>query len=107
MDKIVINGESVYFDNTKLLENLTLRNLCETIKEGCEYYNFLIFHPSIEEDVDKDLKSSNQSVFDFWFCNGDADEEAKFIAIGFKKGRGALPLWLIESNEWCLRIERK
>lgn len=90
----------------RIVKDLTLKELCEIVNNHYYYYALYIFNPNIVEDIDKDFEKSKNSVFDFWLCNGDSDEEARFIAIGFKKEQRALPLWLIENKEWIIRIER-
>lgn len=105
MYTIYVKGEWVAIEEKKLIRGLSLRELCDIVARNLEHYAFYIFNPNIEEDIEKDYEKSKSSIFDYCMRNGDCDEEANYVAIGFKEKLNALPLWLIENNEWIVRVE--
>lgn len=86
-----------------LRENLGFEELCELV---FKYQNekFFIFNHCVEYDQFKDFKKSTRSQFEVVF--GEHGELFEVI-IRFKRSPRALPLWLIKSNDWVLRIEKE
>lgn len=106
MNTIYVKGEWAPIEEKRLIKGLSLRELCDIVARNLSHYNFYIFNSEVEEDIDKDFERSKTSIFDYCMRNGDCDEEANYVAIGFKEEQKALPLWLIESKSWIIRVEQ-
>lgn len=88
----------------KLCKNLTLRELCELIFKNQDK-RLSIFNIDCETDIDKNIEKSKNTYFDFVVYQYDYEDLVENVAIKIKNKTKSLPLWLIESNAWALRIE--
>lgn len=88
----------------KLYKNLTLRELCGLIFKNQDKLLY-IFNMDCDIDIDKDIKNTKDTYFDFKIYQYDYEDLVDNVAIKIKNRTKSLPLWLIESNAWALRIE--
>lgn len=86
-------------------KNLKLRELCELIYEN-SHKELKIFNTQFELDILRDIEKAKKTFFTYKVYDYEYDCDESCVAIGLKKS-GLLPLWLIESDEWALRIEEE
>lgn len=103
MYKVTINGEELTLGEYFLAKDLSLRELCKIINDNQYYTDLYIFHPCFEDDIEKDFLKSKESSFEYSMI----DDGVENVVVGIRGWSKALPLWLIESNEWVVRIEEK
>lgn len=85
-------------------KNLTLKELCDKIFQN-RNKKLLIFNLTTEKDRDKNIEAQNTSLFKFDFDTENEDFDASCVKVGLNSEEGTLPLWLIESDEWVLKVE--
>lgn len=81
-------------------KNLQLRELCELVYEN-SHKELKIFNTQFSLDTFRDIEKAKKTFFTYKIYEYEYD----CVAIGLKGKSGLLPLWLIESDEWVLRIE--
>lgn len=87
-----------------IYRNLKLKNLYELVYEN-SHKKLMIFNTQFELDTLRDIEKAKKPFFTYKIYTYEYDCDESCVAIGFKGKAGLLPLWLIESDEWVLRID--
>lgn len=86
--------------------NLSLRELSKLVYENASYYKLYIFNLADSRDIERDVAKTKKSFFKHHIFTYSYGSDVGSVAI-VSQGEKSLPLWLIESNAWVLRIEDK
>lgn len=85
-------------------KNLKLRELCELVYKN-SHKELRIFNTQFELDTLRNIEKAKKTFFTYKIYEYEYDCNESCVAIGLKGKIGLLPLWLIESDEWALRID--
>ena len=85
-------------------KNLQLRELCELVYKN-SHKELKIFNTQFSLDACRDIEKAKKTFFTCKIYEYEYDCDESCVAIGLKGKTGFLPLWLIESDKWVLRID--